>query len=116
MSTVYITLRNAVTSTLLGAIVLLHVASGFPATLTLTLERAFPMNHRIELSQLRDRDSFRHGRMFQKDNSPRGTIGFGLKGSYDPHVAGYVHNFLKLLFFIFKFMELECLSCSFGGS
>lgn len=100
MSTVYITLRNAVTSTLLGAIVLLHVASGFPATLTLTLERAFPMNHRIELSQLRD----------------RGTIRFGLKGSYDPHVAGYVHNFLKLLLFIFKFMELECLSCSFGGT
>ncbi|KAL7616645.1 hypothetical protein Lser_V15G03840 [Lactuca serriola] len=96
MSTVYITLRNAVTSTLLGAIVLLHVASGFPATLTLTLERAFPMNHRIELSQLRDRDSFRHGRMFQKDNSPRGTIGFGLKGSYDPHVAGLYFTKVKL--------------------
>nr|KAJ0227587.1 hypothetical protein LSAT_V11C100040940 [Lactuca sativa] len=80
MSTVYITLRNAFTSTLLGAIVLLHVASGFPATLTLTLERAFPMNHRIELSQLRD----------------RGTIRFGLKGSYDPHVAGLYFTKVKL--------------------
>nr|KAJ0227251.1 hypothetical protein LSAT_V11C100041290 [Lactuca sativa] len=85
---------NAVTSTLLGVVVLLQAVSGFPATLT--LERAFPMNHRIELSQLRYRDSLRHGRMLLKDTSPKGIIGFAAEGSYDPRVAGLYYTKVKL--------------------
>ncbi|KAI3674567.1 hypothetical protein L2E82_52171 [Cichorium intybus] len=61
---VSVLLSNPVTSTLVGAVVfvLLQAAvilCGFPATLT--LKRAFPVNHRIELSQVRHRDSWRTG-------------------------------------------------------
>jgi hypothetical protein len=42
------------------------VTSGFP--LTLTLERAFPSNHGINLDQLRARDTLRHGRILKSSN------------------------------------------------
>lgn len=99
MTRVYIIVGNAVTSTtLLAAVVLLQavvVLSGFPATFT--LEKAFPVNSRIELSELRKRDSLRHGRMMlQKDISPRGIIEFAAEGSYDAHVAGYTTIYTQL--------------------
>jgi hypothetical protein len=42
------------------------VTSGFP--LTLKLERAFPMNHGMDLDQLRARDTLRHGRLLKSSN------------------------------------------------
>nr|KAJ0224914.1 hypothetical protein LSAT_V11C100040930 [Lactuca sativa] len=99
MRRVYIIVRNVVTSTtLLATVVLLQavvVLSAFPATFT--LEKAFPVNSRIELSELRKRDSLRHGRMMlQKDISPRGIIEFAAEGSYDAHVAGLYFTKVKL--------------------
>ncbi|XP_023731554.1 aspartic proteinase 36 [Lactuca sativa] len=94
MSTVYITARNAVISTLLGVVVLLQAVSGFPAILT--LERAFSVKHRIKLSELRYRDILRHGRMLLKDTSPKGVIGFVAEGSYDLRVAGLYYTKVKL--------------------
>lgn len=90
--------RNPVTSTLLGAVlfVLLQAAvvlCGFPATLT--LERAFPVNHRIELSQLRDRDSLRHRRILQQ-SSPGGVVDFPVEGTYDPYRVGLYYTKVRL--------------------
>ena len=66
--------------------VLLSVAMlvcGFPATLT--LERAFPTNHGVELNQLKARDRIRHGRMLQSSN---GVIDFPVEGTFDPFQVG----------------------------
>lgn len=63
--------------------------------LTLTLERA---NHQgIELSQLRNRDRFRHGRFLQQQ--PLGVVDFPVEGTYDPYLVGYVPIFSPFLFF-----------------
>lgn len=57
--------------------------SGFPASLT--LERAFPSNHGVELSRLRARDSLRHQRMLQSSN---GVVDFSVAGTFDPFQVG----------------------------
>lgn len=59
------------------------VASGFPATLT--LERAFPLNQRVELDELKARDRVRHGRFLQ---SSVGVVDFPVEGTYDPYRVG----------------------------
>lgn len=59
------------------------VLCGFPAKLT--LERAFPTNHGVEIAQLRGRDGLRHGRMLQ---STGGVIDFPVAGTYDPFLVG----------------------------
>lgn len=56
---------------------------GSPATLT--LERAFPSNHGVELSQLRARDMFRHRRMLQSSN---GVVDFPVEGTFNPYEVG----------------------------
>ncbi|XP_031385380.1 aspartic proteinase-like protein 2 isoform X2 [Punica granatum] len=56
---------------------------GFPATLN--LERAFPVDHRAELSRLVNRDLVRHGRLLQ---SSGGVIDFHVQGTFDPFVVG----------------------------
>ncbi|KAJ9540511.1 hypothetical protein OSB04_027017 [Centaurea solstitialis] len=84
-----------VTLTLAGAVVflLLQSAVGFPATLT--LERAFPVNHRIDLSQLRDRDGLRHRRILQ--SSPAGgVVDFPVEGTYDPYRVGLYYTKVQL--------------------
>lgn len=59
------------------------VLCGFPAKLT--LERAFPTNHGVEIAHLRSRDRVRHGRMLQ---SSGGVIDFSVSGTYDPFLVG----------------------------
>jgi len=58
--------------------------SGSPATLT--LERAFPTNHGIELNQLKARDLLRHGRFLQ--SSSNGVADFAVHGTFDPFQVG----------------------------
>lgn len=93
---VSILVRNPATATLLGGVVFLLlqgavVLSGFPATLI--LERAFPVNRRIELSQLRERDNLRHRTILQQQSSTEGVIVLPVEGGYDPLFSGY-SNFL----------------------
>ncbi|KAM0022845.1 putative nepenthesin [Helianthus debilis subsp. tardiflorus] len=87
---------NPVTLTLTCAVVfvLSHTAvvrCMFPSILT--LERAFPLNHRVELSQLRHRDSLRHHRILQQQS---GVIDFTLKGTYDPLRVGLYYTKVQL--------------------
>nr|KAJ0225459.1 hypothetical protein LSAT_V11C100041520 [Lactuca sativa] len=92
---VSIIVKNRVTSTLLY-LLLLHavdVLSRFPATLS--QERAFPQNHRIELSQLRDRDSLRHSRILNKYYDPWGVVAFAILGTYDLPVVWW-HYIINL--------------------
>ncbi|XP_071734898.1 aspartic proteinase 36-like [Rutidosis leptorrhynchoides] len=92
--------RNPVTLAFSGAviIVLLQAAvvlGGFPATLT--LERSFPVNHRIELSKLRDRDSYRHRRILQQQQSASvGVVDFQVEGTYDPYRVGLYYTKVQL--------------------
>ncbi|KAI9087205.1 hypothetical protein K1719_030840 [Acacia pycnantha] len=67
-------------ATFLFTIALLLAATatlGFPASLA--LKRAFPSNHRVELSQLRARDGLRHRRMLQSSN---GVVDFPVSGTF----------------------------------
>ena len=57
------------------------VLCSFPATMT--LERAFPTNHKVKLSHLRARDRVRHGRMLS------GVIDFPVAGTFNPYIVGY---------------------------
>ncbi|KAI7748011.1 hypothetical protein M8C21_028875, partial [Ambrosia artemisiifolia] len=60
---------------------------GFPTTLT--LERAFPTNHVVELSELKDRDSLRHPRILQQQQSSvASVVDFSVQGTYDPYRVG----------------------------
>ncbi|XP_071739592.1 aspartic proteinase 36-like [Rutidosis leptorrhynchoides] len=91
--------RNPVTLAFSCAfiIVLLQAAvvlGGFPATLT--LERAFPVNHIIELSKLRDRDSYRHRRILQQQSSSVGVVDFQVEGTYDPYLVGFYYTKVQL--------------------
>lgn len=64
-------------------VVAAEVAAGSPASLT--LERAFPTNHGVELSQLRARDALRHRRILQSSN---GVVDLSVQGTYDPFQVG----------------------------
>ncbi|KAL8487243.1 hypothetical protein ACS0TY_023790 [Phlomoides rotata] len=67
-------------------------AGGDVQSLRLTLERA---NHDgLELSQLRDRDSIRHGRILQQ--RPTGVVDFPVDGTYDPFLVGLYFTRIKL--------------------
>lgn len=70
------------------------VLCSFPATLT--LERAFPTNHKVQLSQLRARDRVRHGRMLS------GVVDFPVGGTFNPYLVGY--SFLHIISFLFLFV------------
>ncbi|KAI9153527.1 hypothetical protein LWI28_012708 [Acer negundo] len=52
----------------------------------LPLERAFPLNHTLELSQLRARDRVRHARILQ--GVVGGVVDFAVEGSSDPLLVG----------------------------
>ncbi|OVA17904.1 Peptidase A1 [Macleaya cordata] len=67
------------------------VFCGFPATLT--LERGFPTNQGVELSELRIRDQARHGRILQ---SAIGVVDFPVQGSSDPYTVGLYFTRVKL--------------------
>lgn len=57
---------------------------------SLKLERAFPHNDQMELTQLRDRDTLRHRRFLQQEqqHSTKDVIDFPLEGTYNPYRAG----------------------------
>ncbi|KAK9061581.1 hypothetical protein SSX86_018763 [Deinandra increscens subsp. villosa] len=91
---------NPVTLTLTCAVVFVLsqtavVLCEFPSILT--LERAFPANHRTELSQLRNRDSLRHGRILQSSSSSSGgVVDFPVDGTYDPYRVGLYYTKVQL--------------------
>lgn len=60
---------------------------------TLTLERAFPSNHRVELGHLRARDRVRHGRILQ---STGGVVDFPVEGTYNPYLVGLYFTTVQL--------------------
>lgn len=62
------------------------VLCDFPVTLS--LERAFPTSHGVEMSQLRARDSVRNSRILQ--SSAGGVVDFELFGTYIPSLVGYL--------------------------
>lgn len=83
--------RNGLLLVVLQAAVVLCGGMG----MTMTLERAFPTNHGGEMSKLRARDWFRHGRILQQSYSPPvGIVDFPVEGTYDPFLVGYNSFFL----------------------
>lgn len=74
---------------ILGFSVILLTAAvvhcGSPASL-LTLERAFPVNQRVELEVLRARDRARHGRLLR--GVVGGVVDFTVSGTSDPYLVG----------------------------
>ncbi|XP_073291845.1 aspartic proteinase 36-like [Primulina huaijiensis] len=88
MTPSWIPFAVAVTVVVLAAAAVVGEGKG----LTLTLERA---NHQgIELSQLRNRDRFRHGRFLQQQ--PLGVVDFPVEGTYDPYLVGLYFTRVKL--------------------
>ncbi|KAK1426253.1 hypothetical protein QVD17_14923 [Tagetes erecta] len=90
---------NPVILTLTGAAVAVllqtaFVVCGFPTTLT--LERSFPVNEFVELSELKDRDSVRHRRMLQQQGSVASVVEFPVQGTYDPYRVGLYFTRVKL--------------------
>ncbi|KAE8691822.1 hypothetical protein F3Y22_tig00110879pilonHSYRG00118 [Hibiscus syriacus] len=69
------------------------VVGGFPSTLL--LERRIPLaSHELELSQLRERDRLRHGRLLQ--SSSGGVVDFPVLGTYDPFLVGLYYTKIQL--------------------
>ncbi|GMI97214.1 hypothetical protein like AT5G22850 [Hibiscus trionum] len=69
------------------------VMGGFPSTLK--LERRIPLgSHELELSQLRERDRLRHGRLLQ--SSSGGVVDFPVLGTYDPFLVGLYYTKIQL--------------------
>ncbi|XP_030494188.2 aspartic proteinase 36 [Cannabis sativa] len=60
----------------------------------MTLKRAFPPNHLIELRQLRARDELRHGRKLQDTNNS--VINFPVGGTFNPSQVGLYYAEIKL--------------------
>ncbi|CAL0304041.1 unnamed protein product [Lupinus luteus] len=73
------------------SLALLAFVSGSP--MTLTLERAFPSNHGMELNQLRAWDMDRHRRMLQSTNY---IVDFPVKGTFDPSKVGLYYTKILL--------------------
>ncbi|WVZ05452.1 hypothetical protein V8G54_018798 [Vigna mungo] len=60
----------------------------------LSLERAIPLNQRVELESLRARDRARHGRILQGVFG--GVVDFAVQGTSDPYFVGYGLYFTKV--------------------
>ncbi|KAK4760575.1 hypothetical protein SAY87_005468 [Trapa incisa] len=76
---------------LIAVAVLPLFCRGFPATLT--LERGFPLDHRVELARLVHRDRVRHGRFLQ---SSGGVIDYQVQGTFDPFEVGLYYTKVQL--------------------
>lgn len=87
----YLAFVAALFSGLLVAAVAAVVGGG---QMGFSLERAFPTSHGVELSQLRERDRVRHGRMLQ--NFPGGVVDFPVEGTYDPFAVGLYFTRVRL--------------------
>ncbi|KAF2307484.1 hypothetical protein GH714_029075 [Hevea brasiliensis] len=73
--------------------VLLSLSVVYCATL-LPLHRAFPLNHPLELDQLRARDRVRHARLLQ--GLVGGVVDFSVQGTSDPYLVGLYFTKVKL--------------------
>ncbi|KAJ4851123.1 hypothetical protein Tsubulata_002435 [Turnera subulata] len=62
----------------------------------LPLERAFPLNHPVQLDQLRARDRVRHARLLQGSSYVGGVVDFAVEGSSDPYLVGLYFTKVKL--------------------
>ncbi|KAK8662992.1 hypothetical protein V6N13_024876 [Hibiscus sabdariffa] len=60
------------------------------------LERAFPLNGSVELSQLVARDQLRHSRILQGFAAAGGVVDFSVQGSPDPYHIGLYFTKVKL--------------------
>ena len=81
-------------------LMLLAVAVAFAAAITafasplkiFPLQRAFPLDEPVELSELRARDSVRHARILLnrggRQSSIGGVVNFPVQGSSDPFLVG----------------------------
>ncbi|MFQ6664759.1 hypothetical protein Gotur_031757 [Gossypium turneri] len=74
----------------LGFLTVLSVAS----CVVIPLERAFPLNGGVELSQLVARDQLRHSRMLQ--GLVGGVVDFSVQGTSDPYLVGLYFTKVKL--------------------
>ncbi|XP_048233802.1 aspartic proteinase 36 isoform X2 [Ricinus communis] len=61
----------------------------------LTLERGIPASHKLELSQLKERDSFRHRRILQSTTSG-GVVDFPVQGTFNPFLVGLYFTRVQL--------------------
>ncbi|CAI9097880.1 OLC1v1034398C2 [Oldenlandia corymbosa var. corymbosa] len=66
---------------------------GFPRGV-LTLERAFPLNQRVKLEELKARDRARHARILQSFSG--GIVDFPVAGTSDPYLVGLYFTRVKL--------------------
>ncbi|CAK9140444.1 unnamed protein product [Ilex paraguariensis] len=66
---------------------------GFPSSV-LTLERAFPVNMRVEVEALKARDRARHARLLQRVVG--GIVDFPVVGTSDPYLVGLYFTKVKL--------------------
>ncbi|KAJ9184382.1 hypothetical protein P3X46_004113 [Hevea brasiliensis] len=73
--------------------VLLSLSVVYCVTL-LPLHRAFPLNHPLELDQLRARDRVRHARLLQ--GLVGGVVDFSVQGTSDPYLVGLYFTKVKL--------------------
>lgn len=71
----------AVTATFMSAV---SGATGIQTVLT--LERAFPVDEKVELEVITARDRGRHARMLQAFSG--GVVDFRVVGSSDPYIVG----------------------------
>lgn len=65
----------------------------------LTLERAFPAHHRLDIDSVRARDRLRHSRLLQGLGAS-GVVDFSVQGSADPLLIGCVFRLLCLNWWI----------------
>ncbi|KAE8704595.1 Eukaryotic aspartyl protease family protein isoform 2 [Hibiscus syriacus] len=75
---------------MLGFLALLSVVY----CVVIPLERAFPLNGRVDLSQLVARDQLRHSRILQRFVG--GVVDFSVQGSSDPYLVGLYFTKVKL--------------------
>lgn len=67
--------------------------AGFPASV-LTLERAFPVNQKVDLEEFKARDRARHARILQ--SFAGGIVDFPVLGTSDPYLVGLYFTRVKL--------------------
>ncbi|PHT69247.1 hypothetical protein T459_28734 [Capsicum annuum] len=90
---------NMVLSQLLPVVLVLlsvnHPAKA-TATVVLPLERSFPTDNEVDLSQLEARDRVRHGRMLHQQQHNGGVVDFPVYGRSDPLLAGIYYTRIQL--------------------
>ncbi|KAK9192768.1 hypothetical protein WN944_003461 [Citrus x changshan-huyou] len=79
---------------LILAVLALLVQVSVVYSVVLPLERAFPLNQPVQLSQLRARDRVRHSRILQ--GVVGGVVEFPVQGSSDPFLIGLYFTKVKL--------------------